>query len=121
MFNDHAVDDCAPLARLQHWRVAQSGCRGQMENHYVAKSEAASPSAAHWRFSRLHEPVPQYDAFWNGNKTFCREVVGCLFGADVALFECAPAASRRCAPSAPVRLRACVRQGARTAPRCVRT
>ena len=62
--------------------------------------------------SRLHEPVPQYDAFWNGNKTFCREVVGCLFGADVALFvrTCSqPALRAQCTAYA----RACDRELAR--------
>ena len=31
------------------------------------------------------KPAPKYDSFWS-NQSFCRNVVGCLYAADVALY-----------------------------------
>ena len=101
--------DCAPLVALQPWgllntEAAVFGADKKL-SHYKVHAQATPDGSEDWPFARVAaaakaKATPTYDSFW-GNKSFCRNVVGCLYAADVALYvaSCTDAASplRQCA------------------------
>ena len=101
--------DCAPLAALEPWKlpIAEAAVFGADKklSHYKVHAQATPDGSEDWPFARVAaaakaNATPTYDSFW-GNKSFCRNVVGCLYAADVALYvaSCTDAASplRQCA------------------------
>ena len=101
--------DCAPLAALEPWKlpIAEAAVFGADTklSHYKVQAQATPDGSEDWPFARVAaaakaKATPTYDSFW-GNKSFCRNVVGCLYAADVALYvaSCTDAASplRQCA------------------------
>ena len=101
--------DCAPLAPLEPWRLpnAEAAVFGADKtlSHYKVQAQATPDGSEHWPYARVAaaakaKATPAYDSFW-GNKSFCHNVVGCLYATDVALYvaSCTDAASplRQCA------------------------
>ena len=94
--------DCAPLAALQPWLLPEAeAAAGFSEhlNHYLVQAQTAPNGSEHWPFPRVQaairaHAVPTYSSFWT-NQSFCRDVVGCLYATDVALYvaSCTDAAS----------------------------
>ena len=86
--------DCAPLVALQPWgllntEAAVFGADKKL-SHYKVQAQATPDGSEHWPFARVAaaekaKTTPKYDSFW-GNQSFCRNVVGCLYAADVALY-----------------------------------
>ena len=89
--------DCAPLVALQPWgllntEAAVFGADKKL-SHYRVQAQATPDGSEHWPFARVAaaekaKTTPKYDSFW-GNQSFCRNVVGCLYAADVALYVAA--------------------------------
>lgn len=105
--------ECAPLAALQPWRLPDAEAAvlhlsGRLKSHYK-RSKTQAPAtlngSEHWPFARVRAAVEagattSYNSFW-ADQSFCRDVVGCLYAADLALYvaSCTNAASplRHCA------------------------
>jgi len=95
---------CAPLAHLQPWRLpeAEAAVKDATRTaaaHYKVQARATLSGSEHWPFARVvaaakAKATPAYNSFW-ANQSFCHEVVGCLYAADVALYvaSCTDAAS----------------------------
>jgi len=80
--------------------AAEAAAQGDNSRHYM-KTATSSPSGSeHWSWATVKEahPIPAYDSFWS-NTAFCRNVVGCLYRADVEAYvsACRAPALETCA------------------------
>ena len=107
MFAQPSASACAHLKQMQLWRLPMaennSAFRASVAEHLITKSTKLVLGIENWSFSRIQyamasSAIPAYDSFWMGNKTFCREVIGVLYGEDVRLFvrTCTQPALREC-------------------------
>jgi len=110
MFSFAANDSSCPAlaevdARLDPMHLAQhelaAGAAPNAE-HYKVKALTSMPGSEQWPFPRIDaavkaHTVPAYDSFWS-NTTFCRHVISCLYGADLAMYvrACSQPALRQC-------------------------
>ena len=124
MMGEADVAACEPLAPLQPQRLASAEAAAGVatDQHYQTHTASSASGSEHWPFARVAaaaraHATPTYDSFW-ANRTFCREVVGCLYRPDVALYAsaCTDTSSplRRCAAYR----RACDRELARLRGTC---
>ena len=92
MMSEADGTDCAPLSALQPWRLSRAeaamfGAKQPLSDHYKVQAQATQGRSEYLPFHRViaAKPTPEYDSFWS-NQLFCRNVVGCLYAADVALY-----------------------------------
>jgi hypothetical protein len=80
--------------------AAEAAARGGISGHYVKKAARSPPGSEHWSWTKVKKtrPKPAYDSFWS-NTAFCRNVVGCLYRADVEAYvsACRAPALETCA------------------------
>ena len=91
MMNEEDGARCAPLAPLQPWRLAEAEAQflGKLPlRHYrqPLNSQEMQSGSEHWPFPRVAAAIPSYNSFW-GNRSFCREVVGCLYKDDLTMYR----------------------------------
>ena len=81
-------------------KAAEAAAQGDNSRHYITKATSSPPGSEHWSFAKVRsaKKAPNYDSFWN-NTAFCRNVVGCLYRADVEAYvsACRAPALETCA------------------------